>query len=162
VPTFPLVAGPNGSGNSTLTAAVTVKGGFNAVDADAIARVLDPELPTRAAIAVARQTILQCRTLLENRENFALESTLAGHGALSLMRGAKNAGYRTLLVYVALGDPELPIERVRLRVAQGGHDVPDADIRRRCARSLFHASEALRLADEALVLTTRVRNRKVC
>lgn len=41
---------------------------------------------------------------------------------------------------------------MRLRVAQGGHDIPDADIRRRYARSLLHAPEAMRLADEALVL----------
>ena len=68
------------------------------------------------------------------------------------MRRGKKIGFRTLLVFVALGDPELHTERVRLRVAQGGHDIPDADIRRRYARSLFHASEAMRLADEALVL----------
>ena len=152
MPTFTLVAGPNGSGKSTLTTAVTFEGGFNVVDADTIARILDPELPARAAISAARRAVLRCRKLLENRESFILESTLAGHGALSLMRGAKSSGYRTLLVYVALGDPELHIERVRLRVAHGGHDIPDADIRRRYARSLVHAIEAIRLADESLVL----------
>lgn len=152
MPTFTLVAGPNGSGKSTLTAAITFEGSASVVDADAIARVLDPELPSRAAISAARHAVLRCRTLLENRESFTLESTLAGHGALSLMRSAKRAGYRTLLIYVALGNPELHIERVRLRVAQGGHDIPDAAIRRRYARSLLHAPEAMRLADEALVL----------
>ena len=75
MPTFTLVAGPNGSGKSTLTAAVTFEGSFNVVDADAIARVLDPELPARAAIAAARQAILRCRTLLNNRESFTLEHT---------------------------------------------------------------------------------------
>lgn len=68
------------------------------------------------------------------------------------MTTAKCAGYRTLLIYVALGEPELHIDRVRLRVAQGGHDIPDADIRRRYARSLHRAPEAIRLADEAIVL----------
>ena len=53
---------------------------------------------------------------------------------------------------MALGDPELHIERVRLRVALGGHDIPDADIRRRYARSLSRAPEAIRLADETLIL----------
>src|SRR5450755_1299511 len=80
------------------------------------------------------------------------KNDLAGHGAVSLMRAAKQVGYRTLLIYVALGDPELHIERVGLRVAQGGHDIPDADIRRRYGRSLLHAPEAMRLADEALLL----------
>ncbi len=71
---------------------------------------------------------------------------------MGILRQAKAAGYQTFLVYVSLGDPELHIERVRLRVSQGGHDIPDADIRRRYWRSLIRAPEALGLADEAVVL----------
>jgi predicted ABC-type ATPase len=84
--------------------------------------------------------------------SFTLETTLAGHGAIAIMKEARKAGYRIVLVYVALKDPELHIERVRLRVSRGGHDIPDVDIRRRYARSLMRAPEALRLADEAVVL----------
>jgi predicted ABC-type ATPase len=152
VPSFTLVAGPNGSGKSTLTAAISFDGAAGVVDPDAIAAGLDPARPSRVAFAAARQAILRSRRFLDRRESFVLESTLAGHGALSLMREARKAGYRTLVVYVALGDPELHIERVRLRVTQGGHDIPDADIRRRYTRSLRHAPEAMRLGDEAIVL----------
>ena len=81
-----------------------------------------------------------------------METTLAGHNAISIIREAKNAGYRTFLLYVALNDPEYHIERMRLRVAEGGHDIPDADVRRRYWRSLARAPEALRLCDEAEVL----------
>jgi len=109
-------------------------------------------MPSRASFAAARQAILRSRFLVGQRDSFILESTLAGHGAITLMGEAKQAGYRTLLVYVALGDPELHIERVRLRVAQGGHDIPDTDIRRRYARSLLRAPEAMRLADECVVM----------
>ncbi len=68
------------------------------------------------------------------------------------MHTARKAGFRITLVYLALGDPELHIERVSQRVEQGGHNVPDVDIRRRYHRSLAHAPEAIRLADETLVL----------
>jgi len=71
---------------------------------------------------------------------------------MSIVRQAKSAGYRTFLVYVSLGDPDLHIERVRLRVSRGGHDIPDTDIRRRYWRSLSRAPEALQLVDEAVVL----------
>lgn len=71
---------------------------------------------------------------------------------MSILRKATSIGYQTLLVYVSLGDPELHIERVRLRVSQGGHDIPDVDIRRRYWRSLTRAPEALRLAEKAIVL----------
>ena len=69
-----------------------------------------------------------------------------------MMRQASDRGFQIYLVYVALSHPDLHIERVRLRVALGGHDVPEGDIRRRYARSLAQAPKALQLADEAVVL----------
>jgi predicted ABC-type ATPase len=54
-------------------------------------------------------------------------------------------------VYVYLDAPELSMKRVRERAAQGGHFVPDDDVHRRYPRSLFHLSQALPLADSAVV-----------
>ena len=122
------------------------------VDPDAIARMIDAAEPSRAAIRAARRAIITCRALIRQRASFIVESTLAGHGAMSLMAAAKLVSYRTLLIHVALGEPELHIDRVRLRVAQGGHDIPDADIRRRYFRSLSRAPQAILLADETVVL----------
>jgi predicted ABC-type ATPase len=150
-PTLTLVAGPNGSGKSTISAALAHEA-ITVVDPDAIARTIDFRQPSRAAIPAARRAVLLCRSLLAKRDSFIVESTLAGHGAISLLAEAKRAGYRIVVIYVALGDPELQIERVRLRVAQGGHDIPDADIRRRYFRSLLRAPAAIRLADEAIVI----------
>jgi predicted ABC-type ATPase len=152
MPALSVIAGPNGSGKSTLTSTIWFEGNANLIDPDAIARRLDIAHPARAAIPAAREAILRSRALLADRVSFALETTLSGHGAMGIMRQAMDAGYKTFLVYVSLGDPELHIERVRLRVSQGGHDIPDADIRRRYWRSLKRAPEALRLADEAVVL----------
>ena len=150
--TLSVIAGPNGSGKSTLTSSIWFEGNANLIDPDTLARSIDPVRPARAAIPAARQTILRCRALLASRVSFTLETTLAGHGAITIMREARKAGYRIVLVYVALKDPELHIERVRLRVSRGGHDIPDVDIRRRYSRSLIRAPEALGLADEAVVL----------
>jgi predicted ABC-type ATPase len=152
MPALSVIAGPNGSGKSTLTSTIWFEGNDNLIDPDAIARRLDVAHPARAAIPAAREAILRSRQLLAERASFALETTLAGHGAMGIMRRAKNGGYQTSLVYVSLSDPELHIERVRLRVSQGGHDIPDADIRRRYWRSMKRAPEALRLADGAVVL----------
>ena len=121
-PTLSVVAGPNGSGKSTLTASIWFEGNSNLIDPDAIARSIDPVRPSRAAIPAARRSILRGKALLAARASFTLETTLAGHGAITIMKEAKKAGYRIALVYVALKDPELHIERVRLRVSRGGHD----------------------------------------
>jgi predicted ABC-type ATPase len=135
-----------------LTSSIWFEGSANLIDPDAIARRLDAAQPARKAIPAAREAILRCNALLVDGASFTLETTLAGHGAMGILRQAKSAGYQTVLVYVSLGDPELHIERVRLRVSQGGHDIPDTDIRRRYWRSLQQAPDALRMVDEAVVL----------
>ena len=151
MPTLVVIAGPNGSGKSTLTAAVDFEGRANLVDPDAIAGRMNPSHPETAAGPAAREAIARCRGYLAEKTSFAVETTLAGKRALTFMREAKSAGFQIQLLYVALSSPELHIQRVRLRVSQGGQDVTDQDIRRRCARSLAHAPEAVRLADETVI-----------
>jgi predicted ABC-type ATPase len=48
----------------------------------------------------------------------------------------KSSGYRTHLVYLWLPSPEVAVDRVRARVAHGGHGIPEDDIRRRFYRSV--------------------------
>ncbi|MBV8819272.1 MAG: zeta toxin family protein [Acidobacteriaceae bacterium] len=147
-----VVAGPNGSGKSTLNSFIKLTETAHLIDPDAIAREMDPEQPSRVAIAAGREAILRCNRFIESRASFTLETTLAGHGAMRIMHDARNAGYRINMVYMALDRPELHFQRVRLRVSEGGHDVPPADIERRYHRSLLHAPEALRIADEGMVV----------
>ncbi len=59
-------------------------------------------------------------------------------------------GFFVRLVYVCLDTPEQNIQRVRERVAQGGHNVPDEDVRRRYARSLSNVREVLKAVNEAV------------
>jgi predicted ABC-type ATPase len=68
---------------------------------------------------------------------------------VDLIRQAKSRGYEIHLVFVGLDSPDRCITRVRNRAARGGHFVPDADVRRRYARSVANAALALRLADTA-------------
>lgn len=68
------------------------------------------------------------------------------------MRDAKAAGYKIDLYYVALDSVERNIERVKFRVALGGHDIPEEAIRRRHKGSLENLSKALALADEAVIV----------
>jgi predicted ABC-type ATPase len=78
-----------------------------------------------------------------------------------VIRKLNEAGYFTLLVYLWLPYPDLAVERVGNRVRLGGHDVPEADVRRRFYRSLvnfrrlysqitheWRVYHALRLLDE--------------
>ena len=70
------------------------------------------------------------------RESFAFETTLAGHNYIRHIRDWQAAGYRVKLIFLQLDSPETAIARVAQRVRQGGHDIPQATIRRRFAAGL--------------------------
>ena len=67
------------------------------------------------------------------------------------MEAVRNKDYRIVLHYVSLGSPERALDRIRNRVALGGHDVPENDARRRFLRSHSNLPTAAQLADEVLL-----------
>ena len=67
-------------------------------------------------------------------ESFAFETTLSGRSYARLIPHWREQGYSVELFFLQLSRPEIAIARVKQRVAEGGHDVPEPVIRRR-----FHA-----------------------
>ena len=149
MPTLTVIAGPNGSGKSTLTRFVHFEGHDRLLDPDTIARRLNPLNPSAAAIAAGRDVLKRTADYLNRGVSFAVETTLSSRGRVDLIRKAKSRGYEIHLVFIGLDSPERCITRVRNRAARGGHSVPDADVRRRYARSVANAAQALQLADIA-------------
>jgi predicted ABC-type ATPase len=151
MPTLRIIAGPNGSGKSTLSASEYFGANTNLIDPDAIARNMNSVDPAQAAIAAGRAAILLAKQFLEQRADFTVETTLAGNGQLKLLQDAQDVGYRIEVLFIALDQAEMNIDRVKQRTSRGGHDVPDDDIRRRYSRSLANAPKALRAADMSVV-----------
>jgi len=69
-----------------------------------------------------------------------------------MMAKARGLGYFVVLMYIGTADVSINMQRVRYRVAKGGHDVREEDQRRRYPRSLANAKKALAIADEAVIL----------
>ena len=149
MPTLTVIAGPNGSGKSTLTGSVKFEGRGRLLDPDAIARRLNPLNPSAAAIAAGREVLNRTADYIDRGVSFAVETTLSGRGRLDLIRNAKSRGYEIHLIFIGLNSPERCVTRIRNRAARGGHFIPDADVRRRYARSVANAAQALRSADIA-------------
>lgn len=91
------------------------------------------------------------RELLRQRTSFTFETVMSSPDKVDFMREARSEGYRTYLYFVATADPAINIERVRLRVELGGHDVPEEKIRARYRRSIDLLDEACTAADRAYV-----------
>jgi predicted ABC-type ATPase len=75
-------------------------------------------------------------TLARARVEFMLETTLASLTYARKVQAWQQRGYSVALLYLRLPSPEKSIERVRRRVAAGGHDVPESIIRQRFTKSL--------------------------
>ncbi len=128
-----IIAGPNGAGKTTFARDYLPNeaGLPTFVNADLIAAGLAPFRPETAAVQAGRIMLSELRRLYAARESFAFETTLAGRGYLRSIREWQAAGYRVKLLFLRLDRAETAIERVALRVAQGGHSIPEDVIRRR-------------------------------
>ncbi len=89
--------------------------------------------------------------LLARKIPFTLETVMSSPDKVRLLEQARGLGYRTYLYYIATDDPEINISRVRTRVSQGGHDVPEDKIVSRYHRSLDLLMPAVRQTHRAYV-----------
>ena len=146
MPTLVVIAGPNGCGKSTLTRTRRFRD-IEVIDPDAIAR----SARTNNPIEAGREALRRRREALREGRSFVIETTLAGKSVLGTIREARNAGYRVEVHYTCVAGPEQALDRIRTRVAQGGHDVPEQDAKRRFARSLEQLPETIAEANETHV-----------
>jgi predicted ABC-type ATPase len=127
-----VIAGANGSGKSTLVEGLELKYRFAHIDPDKMARSVAKRT---AAARAGRKSILLRKALFREGATFGIETTLSGKTLNKFFRESKAAGYRIVIVYTWLDNPQLCIERIGVRVAAGGHHVEDADVTRRFYRS---------------------------
>lgn len=104
------------------------------VNAHAIAQGLSAFAPERAAIKAGRVMIERLEDLARQGEDFAFETTLASRSYLKRLIDLQERGYYIHLIFLYLNSVELAIQRVAERVRAGGHDIPEATIRRRYDR----------------------------
>lgn len=150
-PTIYLIAGPNGAGK-TIFAWQYLPKLANCrmfLNADLIAAGLSPFTPDKEGAKAARILLSRFRDLVQARETFALESTLAGKSYARMFVRMKDLGYWGVLFYFALPSADLAVVRVANRVRQGGHDVSEQDIRRRFQAGAANFAQIYQpLADE--------------
>ena len=133
-----IIAGPNGSGKTTFARKFLPDHAecTHFINADLIAQGLSPFSPVVAAMKAGRLVLKEIQELSGKGISFAFETTLSGKTYLSLIKSLKNTGYQIHLFFLWIPSPNLALERIKERVASGGHDVPAADVRRRFRRSV--------------------------
>ncbi len=154
-PTFWIVAGPNGSGKSSL---------YSNTDIEAFDQsvwIINPDLLTQRIQEVEKLALQEANVQAVVRIEAWVEASIHAHQTVGvetvlstdkyrrLVTEAKRRQFAFRLIFVMLESPNLNVQRVHLRVEKGGHDVPEASIRKRWVRSLAQLPWFLDQADQA-------------
>ena len=128
-----IIAGPNGAGKTTFATEFLPNEADcpNFVNADLIAAGLSPFHARHVEFQAGRLVLTQIQEYARRGDSFAVETTLSGRMYARWIPRWRKQAYRVKLFFLRLPTPEKAIERVAQRVSEGGHDVPEAVIRRR-------------------------------
>ena len=157
-PVLLIVAGPNGSGKSTLTKhlrANDIELGVY-INPDEIAAGLAGTHEARVAEA-QRMAETRRQECLDRRVDFSFETVMSHPSKVDVLRRARHLGYFVTLFFVATEWPSLNVERVRQRVALGGHDVPQDRVIARYERTMALLPEAIMQCDRAVLFDNTMR-----
>ncbi len=138
MPTIYIIAGSNGAGKTTaakvlLPQFLKVK---EFVNADSIAEGLSPFQPETVAFQAGRIMLNRIKELINEKADFAFETTLTTKSYFSILAEAKRMNYEIILFYFWINSVELALERIAERVKKGGHNIPEYVVRRRYGRSI--------------------------
>ena len=142
-----VLAGTNGAGKSSIGGATIRASGaqyFNPDEAAARIRQAHPHLSaTQANSAAWHEGKRLLQHAIAQRLDHNFETTLGGQSLARLLKDAATAGFEVRIWYVGLASPEHHLARVEARVRKGGHDIPEADIRRRFDQSRLQLIQLL-------------------
>jgi predicted ABC-type ATPase len=156
-PVLLFLAGPNGSGKTTFFEEYLVRLGLPCVNADRIVPALRDADPNASSDDIDRRAFAEAERLrtafVEARLSFCTETVFSDTvGAkLRLLEEARARGFVVFLIFIGLESPDLAIARVKQRVHQGGHDVPDEKLHARFPRTSANLRAAIPIVGEAFL-----------
>jgi len=135
-----IIAGCNGAGKTTASYTILpeIIKCKEFVNADEIAKGLSPFQPESVSFESGRIMINRINDLLKENESFAFETTLSTRSYKNKVLKAKEQGYTTTLLFFWLNNIELAKERVKIRVKEGGHHIPEDVIERRYIKGILN------------------------
>ena len=144
-----VIAGPNGAGKTTFAREFLPTDAElpNFVNADLIAAGLSPFAPELAAFKAGRLMLETIEDYARRGESFSFETTLSSLTYAQMIPAWRASGYVVKLIFLSLPDVGMAIERVAIRVRQGGHNIPEDVIRRRFAHGLDNLERYKLLVD---------------
>ncbi|MBX3415733.1 MAG: zeta toxin family protein [Pirellulales bacterium] len=158
-PMIVAIAGPNGAGKTSFYLAHLADSGLPFINADelAIASGVDPYI----AAAMAEELR---KNHLEQGWSFAFETVFSDPlgEKIRFLERAVQRGYEVVLCFIALPNVDTSMERVAIRVLQGGHDVPDDKLIARFPRTFANLRSAIQHLPHVLIFDNSNLNQPYC
>ena len=147
---FYIFAGVNGSGKSTLYKTnflnQNIKNSIR-INTDEIVYSFGDWKSSIDQIKAGKIAIqLRNKCFLEEK-SFNEETTLTGKTILKIINKAKDLGYKIHLYYIGIDNPEIAKERVKNRIARGGHGISSNLIEKRYYESLQNLEKIIYQCD---------------
>lgn len=138
-----IISGCNGAGKTTASYTILpeILDCKEFVNADEIAKGLSPFQPEKASFEAGRIMLNRIDELFQKEVDFAFETTLSAKSYISIVKKAQSQGYFVTLIFFWLSSVELAKQRVKVRVNEGGHNIPEDVIERRYIRGIKNLFE---------------------
>ncbi len=149
-----IIAGPNGAGKTTFANNFLPREAqcLNYVNADLIAAGLSPFKPESVAFQAGKLQLQKIEEIVKREESFAFETTLSGLNYVRRIRNWQNLGYEVILYFLKLPNEKMAVDRVKLRVLEGGHNIPELVIKRRFKKGWKNFSSHYKKSVDAWVV----------
>jgi predicted ABC-type ATPase len=159
-PALLVIAGPNGSGKTTITERLRAEkwsAGVEYLNPDEIARDRFGDWNSPEAVAKAANWTTQRReTLLGQAQGIAFETVFSTDEKVEFLRRAKQADYFVRVFFISTSSPTINAARIARRVLEGGHTVPIEKIISRYERAMTNLTDAIAIADRVYLYDNSV------
>ena len=154
-PILIVIAGPNGSGKTTITSKILRHEWLEDavyVNPDNVAQERFGDWNSAEAVLNAARYCEEWReACLAKRQSLIFETVLSTDNKVDFIRRAKQADYFIRVFFVSTGSPAINASRITKRVIEGGHDVPISKIVSRYQKSIINCLRVASLADRLYI-----------
>jgi predicted ABC-type ATPase len=163
-PILIIIAGPNGSGKTTITSEILKHEWIENcvyINPDNIARDTFGDWNSPEAILKAAQFSDELREdCLINNKSIIFETVLSSNNKIEFIKKAKEKGYFIRLFFVGTESPLINASRITQRVMDGGHDVPISKIISRYSKSIANCTLICKMINRVYIYDNSIEYEK--
>jgi len=150
MPTYTIFAGTNGVGKTSIYKSIYYNENKDEkrINTDEIVARIGSWKDNNLQMKCAREAVKLIKSYISQEISFNQETTLSGKSILKNIKIAKENGFYIVMNYIGVENPEIAKARVRQRVSNGGHGIPEDIIERRYYASLKNLKGAIEICDE--------------